>query len=941
MPPQGGMPHPLNPKFPSLKQAKLEILSAVKKFKPQDNKPRRAIINNFNAAGGNIYLLMEGYKGLPALTDGVGKDLPMAAWVANYIKQIPYSVKRSINVLKSMPITALRNSWTLLRTHIWTFPPKRQYRPSWFCSPLKSPSHTFGSLKQDWSRAWSWATLWVNTRLFTLREFCHLPICFISLANEFSSWKSFAIQVLAATAETVQQLIDAKPDVLCSISCLNAPKLTVIGGLVNDIKQLETEISKFGPKQLPIPYAFHIFQMDLILKPLKNFAKGVTFSAPKFPVALTLLAKIQTRQQIQFVKTIQAVKEKLGGAIWLEVGPFQVYGLFVKAILNFPPNLGAIMSTLLYEQGAEIDWLRLYSPYREGLKLVNFPTYAWNLQKFWITYTERGRQSLNPLLVPGQTYISTCAQVIVEEISSRVVMRTSMTDPGMQAIIEGHRIRDVAICPGSAFCNAALTVAQRLFERNKRSKAKGKPVLTIRNLSLRSPFRKEPGPTLKDFVTTTMVSVQSSDDSQITFRYRNKILGSCKVLIFKGAGEEFARSRTNFFIKAKLDDFVAKSGIFYSLFTSTVQYSPNFKRLKKAYILKDFTEAAAEITLEFNPNGTRFTLSPYHGKSLVHLAGFLLNSNPSRSRSSETTFIMDNLESVQTINTAALVPGETYWTFARLSSRINNSATCNVWVFQQSQGSAKLVIFCFGLRFHEVNNVVFDRLLGKNKLPAQVSKDRQKYNKSSKREIINLAPAVPLYPPQVSGSIENHNTPAAAASVKLSSGLCAAIFKSIFRETGTDLSQLTDDTALADIGVNSIMAIKIIASVNKETNIYLNVITLINYPTINAFRAAFGHKNTALNSTDENCNMVTPTPELSELSDWVGATPANTASRSTTSLIFPLKQKAPPKIWATIVESQTPTPIDIKPTVLIKETLKRFSTPKARIVLLYGRPKDK
>ncbi|TLD17653.1 uncharacterized protein PgNI_00006 [Pyricularia grisea] len=961
MPPQGGMPHALNPKFPSLKQAKLEILSAAREFKRQDNKPRRAMINNFDAAGGNACLLVEEYSGLPALTDGI-VQVPWAEHAvvvsARTSSSLDANKRRLMGYLEKNPdcrIEDVSYTTTARRIH---HPIRAGYLVS-SIAQLKSSlasdisseqnkqttaaakpvvlvftgqgsahggmggelyrtssvfrkkvdqcvkicaDHGFAQfldiitdtdldlstkeavqtqlalLTLEISLAYLWQSqAGLEPRMVmghSLGEYAALHVAGVlsltdmfylvgkraQLLEELCDPGSCTMLSVAATAETVQELIDAKPDALCSISCSNAPKSTVIGGLVDDMKQLEGEMSKFGPKQLPVPYAFHTFQMDPILEPLENLARGVTFSAPKFPVAPTLLAKIvdsegifnpsyitqQTRQQVQFVKTIKAVEEKLGGAIWLEVGPSQVCGSFVKATVNSPPDSGAILSTLqkgstswssfltcvirLYEQGAEIDWLRLYSPYREGLKLVNLPTYAWDLQEFWITHTERGRQSLNTLSVPGQTHISTCAQVIVEETSSRVVIRTSMTDPGMQAIIEGHRIRD-AICPGSAFCDAALTVAQRLFERNERFKAKGKPVLTIRNLSLRSPLRKEPGPTSEDLVTTAMVSVQSSDDSQVTFSYRNKILGGCTVSISEGAGEESARSRTSFFIKARLDDLVAKakqglghriqSGIFYSLFASTVQYSPDFKRLKEAYISEDFTEAAAEITLESNPNGTRFTSSPYHGESLVHLAGFLLNSNPSRPRSSETTFMMDNLESVQTINAAALVPGETYWTFARLSSRTDDSATCDLWVFQQSQGSSELVMFCFGLRFHEVNNVVLDRLLGKNKPPAQVSEDRPKYNKSSEHQVINLAPAVPSYPPQVSGPIENHDTPAAAASVKQSNGLCAAILESICRETGTDLSQLTDDTALADIGVDSIMAIEITASVNKETNITL------------------------------------------------------------------------------------------------------------------------
>ncbi|TLD11764.1 hypothetical protein PspLS_11650 [Pyricularia sp. CBS 133598] len=1083
MPPQGGMPHALNPKFPSLKQAKLEILSAAREFKPKGAKPRRAMINNFDAAGGNACLLLEEYSGLPtgALADGVQVPWEKYAVVVSartassldankrrllkYLEQNPdcriqdvsytttarrihhpiraaYLVS-SIDQLKSSLTSDISSGQNKQTATAATKPVvlvftgqgsayggmgNEMYQTSSvfrtkvdqcvkICADLgfapfldiitdkdvdlsiKEPAQIhLALLTLEISLAYFWqsqAGLEPSMVMgHSLGEYAALHVAGVlsltdvfylvgkraQLLEELCDTGSCTMLSVASTAETAQKFIDSKQDTLCSISCSNAPKSTVIGGLVDDIKQLEAEMSDFNAKQLPVPYAFHTFQMDAILEPLVSLARGVTFSPPKFPVASTLLAKIvdsagtfnpgymaqQTRQQVQFVKTIQAVDEKLGEAIWLEVGPTQLCGSFVKATLSPTPAPGAIMSTLqkdstswssffsclvkLYEQGVDIDWLRLCSPYRKGLRLVNLPTYAWDLQEFWITHTERGRQSLDsPVSNTAPTQISTCAQFIVEETPSQVVMQTSIADPGMQAIIEGHRIRDVAICPGSAFCDAALTAAQRLFQSSERVKAMEKPVWTIRNLSLRSPLRNEPDATAEHLVTTAIVSKQSSEDSQVTFSYRNRELGGCTVSISEGARNQSARSRTNFFIKARLDDLVTKvkqglghriySSIFYSLFGPTVKYSPDFKRLKEAYVSEDFSEAAAEITLGSNPEGTRFTSSPYHGESLVHLAGFMLNSNPSRPRSSETTFMMDNLESVQTINAAALVPGRTYWSFARVASRTDDSATCDVWVFEHSEASSELVMVCFGLRFHEVQNIVLDRLLGKNKPVVQVSEKTPSSNKLPKPTVTKPALEVPLYQPQASVPIDNHETPAGDASVENSSGLCAAILGSICRETGTDLSQLTDDTALADIGVDSIMAIEITASVKKETGIDLNVTTLIDHPTIGALRVAFG-LDADVGSTDKDYDMLTPTSELSESSDWSVVTPAGASTRNTTPSTSPLEQKPPPKTWTADAETQTPAAADTKPTEIIKETLKSVAAPKARIVLLHGRLKD-
>jgi hypothetical protein len=50
IPPQAGMPHTLNPNFPPLHEINIQISSEPLEFKTTDNKPRRILLNNFDAA---------------------------------------------------------------------------------------------------------------------------------------------------------------------------------------------------------------------------------------------------------------------------------------------------------------------------------------------------------------------------------------------------------------------------------------------------------------------------------------------------------------------------------------------------------------------------------------------------------------------------------------------------------------------------------------------------------------------------------------------------------------------------------------------------------------------------------------------------------------------------------------------------------------------------
>ena len=88
--------------------------------------------------------------------------------------------------------------------------------------------------------------------------------------------------------------------------------------------------------------------MDPMLDDYISLAGGVTYSVPKIPVASTLLASIvetsgvfnglylsqQTRQAVDFVGALHAVKDKIGDPVWLELGPSQICGSFIRATLS-------------------------------------------------------------------------------------------------------------------------------------------------------------------------------------------------------------------------------------------------------------------------------------------------------------------------------------------------------------------------------------------------------------------------------------------------------------------------------------------------------------------------------------------------------------------------------------------------------------------------------
>lgn len=640
-----------------------------------------------------------------------------------------------------------------------------------------------------------------------------------------------AMLAVQESAADVQDVLDKRPHSTCAVACTNSPSATVISGSTDDVTELRAAL-KSTSKMLAVPYGFHSFQMDPILDDYIALAGGVTYSEPKIPVASTLLASIvetsgvfdglylgrQTRQAVDFVGALNAINDNLADPVWLEIGPSQVCGSFIRATIS--PALGKIMSTLeastnpwisvskclagVFKNGIDIDWVAFHAPFTGSLKLLNLPTYAWDTKDFWITYTESNGQALAPADVLGAK-ISTCAQYVVEKSLSpkmQITLRASLADPGFTALLDGHRIRGVSICPGSVFCEAGLAAAKYALQYSgRKDDANGK--LAIRNVSLKRPLTRDLVGSEGELLTTVVAENSTSDSLQILWKSSSANnsydMGSCVVTVCDAQSLQADWDRMSYFVRARMNELIKivkngyghrmLPGILYALFANTVEYHPDFKCIKEAFISSNFEEGVAEVVLPIHPNGSQFYSSPYWGESLVHLAGFLVNANPDRP-GANTTFMMDSFDSFE--QTVDLEPGQAYLTYVRVSQRDKNNTCCDVYVFD----SEKLVMQCSALRFHEVSNDVLDRLLGK-------STPRPESSLKAQQQI----PAAPKSSP--TSLLEPHKIVSKAVETIVSrseskttsdTGIFNIIMESIAKGTGTTPSELTDDMQLVELG---------------------------------------------------------------------------------------------------------------------------------------------
>lgn len=781
---------------------------------------------------------------------------------------------------------------------------------------------------------------------------------------------------VSAGAATLEEFLD--PDSSCGIACINSMKATVVSGTLDDVLALEEKIqttqhagsamSKIKSKQLTVPFGFHSFQMEPILREFAALASGVTYSPPKIPVASPLLGAIvespgtfgaeymarQTREPVNFVGALEAVRSTFSddGPLWLEVGPGPVCGSFLRA--TPPPRPETIMSTLeqgvsawtsiskclagAYVSRVDIDWLAFHRPYETGLNLLALPPYAWDLKDYWITYdNSKALVPRSTTSAPGpppvsEPAISTCAQrVVTKSLSPKitVTLTAALADPGFRTLVHGHRIRDVPICPGTAFSEAALTAAKYVLDMAGRKDV----VDVVRDISIRDMALAMPLTEARaaELVTTAVLDGASGDTIRVTFKASSDRaayeLGGCTLKTRAAAQVQAGWDKTSLFVKNHMDTIIQdakeRSGhkfqpaIFYALFASTVKYHPAFKCIEEAYVSADFTEAVAEVVLRADPAGSRFTASPYWVESLVHLAGFVVNGDPERV-SRDSTFMMDTYESFD--QTASLEAGRSYFTYARISRREKDTAYCDVYVFDDED---KMVIECSNLRFHEVGNATLDRLLGKSASgpvsgsPATET-TRQKPVASASRDIPKIQEAKA---PEIVGTVGRQDV---AESSDSKAEALETLLETIAKQTGTDISELTDDMAIAEVGVDSIMAIEITAHVNNSTGMDLLPSFVVEYPTIGDLRRAFGGKPT---------RSTPPVP---------APAPVHQAKQMTETPVSRSGDSTPTSIGSSLVLVEDGDEMGqssaVSPPAAVEDLPDNYPEPRMRISLMQGRP---
>ncbi|KAJ5412593.1 uncharacterized protein N7487_006952 [Penicillium crustosum] len=701
---------------------------------------------------------------------------------------------------------------------------------------------------------------------------------------------------MMAVKASKSEIADAVKELPYDLACVNGPKETVLCGTTEQMEAVSTPLKEKGYRVifLDVPFAFHSTQTDPILDLFEETArKSVVFRPPMLPIVSPLLGKVvfdekslnaqylrqATRGTVDFLSAMQNAQETSivdKDTVWAEIGPHPVCVAFVKASFDPAPltvgsfrrgedNWTTLAQSLgqLHTAGVQVRWSEFHKPFEGSLRLLDLPTYSWNEKKHWIQYSgdwalTKGNtfydaeKGINRQAVTAQvsSLKTTTVQQIIEEkfegSTGKVVMQSDLMQPDLLAAAHGHKMNDCGVITSSIHGDIVYTLGKYLYKKlipsattvdmNITDLEVTKGLVAQRNTKVPQYFR----------VTATTADINAAGADLIWQNVANdgtvsEPFATCRVVY--GSADTWLSSWSPLahLVQGRIETLerLAAEGIAnrfshkmaYTLFSSSlVDYADKYRGMQ-AVVMNEF-EAFADVTLKDVQGGGDYDVPPYFIDSVIHLAGFIMNVSDA-SDTAKTFCVTPGWDSMRFAR--PLVSGQKYRSYVKMIPTEADPSVYlgDVYVFQDGV----IMGMVGGIQFRRYPRILMNRFFA-----APDSSVAMSYAAAS-----SSSPAVPapapapavsqpkLTVPDPAPAPTQAPTPAAPAAVD-SDSTSGKAFVLIAKEAGLDLSDLADDAAFANIGVDSLMSLVIAEKFREELGIVVAGSFFLEYPTVGTLR---------------------------------------------------------------------------------------------------------
>ncbi|KAF7546534.1 hypothetical protein G7Z17_g8371 [Cylindrodendrum hubeiense] len=694
------------------------------------------------------------------------------------------------------------------------------------------------------------------------------------LLQDLCTRGTHSMLVVRASADTITTTLKGTPH---QIACINSPIETVLAGPGHEIFVASQMLEGVGIKttRLKIPYAFHSSQVDPILAPFKKSAASVRYLTPKCPVLCPLNGTIVTtdgtfgpaylgrhcREPVNLLQALQSARRDgimTDQSILLEVGPHPAVSGMVKATLG--PKMTVISALnrksardvladalkVVYQAGADVSWPTYHDDFKASQKVITgLPAYSWDLKPYWIQYVNDWslRKGDPPLVVDKaeeekMKLESTTIHRIVEESSSEsgakehIIVEADITRPDLNPLVQGHMVDDIPLCTPSVYADMALTLGRYLVQRRQNLALEtDNQQVDVSDMSIfKALIVKQQGPQplqghaavdwTKNEAAMKFVSFDGKGKPQerakCTLRFTDR-----SILLTKLQNEAAS-------IKTRMQDLrqgIAKETaarfnrpMVYRMIRPLAQFHDDYRAIDEVVLDSTTLEASASVSFGGIKKGGHFALHPAIIDAFTQSCGFTMNCNDHTDLDKEV-FMNHGWGRFQVFEDVHF--DRPYTSYTRMFEGKDKLWHGDVVIFDGETVVAafeKIAIQCVPRRVLRVILSLESGLKSKKPAPAppQTPSTQIKTVKFAETHVETrvIPPATQQLP--------------VPGTSKVSSAL-----QIIAEESGVALDELTDNSAFADLGVDSLLGLTISARFREELDLEIDFDAIfITYPTI-------------------------------------------------------------------------------------------------------------
>ncbi|KAK2614402.1 hypothetical protein N8I77_001234 [Diaporthe amygdali] len=694
------------------------------------------------------------------------------------------------------------------------------------------------------------------------------------LLQDLCTHGTHSMLVVRASAGTIRTALKDTPH---QIACMNSPIETVLAGPDYEISAATQVLGDAGIKttRLEVPYAFHSSQVDPILAPFEKAAASVRYLTPKCPVLCPLNGTLITaegaigpsyfgrhcREPVNLLQALQSARQQgimTEQSILLEVGPHPAVSGMVKATLGSNMTVISALNRksardvlsdalkVVYQAGADIAWAIYHDDFKSSQKVItDLPAYSWDLKPYWIQYVNDWslRKGDAPLLVSDneqETKLeSTTIHRVVEDSSSEggakqhIVVEADIARPDLNPLVQGHMVDDIPLCTPSVYADMALTLGRYLVSRRQTMGTGSKQVdvsdMTIFKALIARPHGPQPLQGHAEVNWTkneaSMKFVSFDGKGKPQEHARCTLLFTDRALLLRKLQDESAaiRMRMQDLRRGIANETAARftRPMVYRMIRPLAQFHDDYRAIDEVVLDSNTLEASASVSFGGIKKGGKFALHPAIIDAFTQSCGFAMNCNDHTNLDSEV-FMNHGWGRFQVFEEVHF--DRPYSSYTRMFEGKDKLWHGDVVIFDGEKIVAafeKIAIQCVPRRVLRAILSLESGIKSKKPTPAPA-------------ETVPTASKTTDVSQTMETQVETRTLPATPLQASVSgASKASAALEIISEESGVALEELTDSSAFADLGVDSLLGLTISARFREELDLDLDFDAMfVSYPTI-------------------------------------------------------------------------------------------------------------